>query len=73
MNELREKGTYTDHMKNAFVTKTFPNHHTIATGFYTESHGVIDATVYVDNKTIGDSAQLFQYDKNILPIWVSHY
>ncbi|XP_043272523.1 ectonucleotide pyrophosphatase/phosphodiesterase family member 5-like [Venturia canescens] len=69
MNGVKNNGTYADYMINAFVTKTYPNHHTIATGFYTETHGVLDTIVYVANKTIGDSPELFQYDKNILPIW----
>lgn len=71
MRHLKNAGTHTDRMINAFTTKTYPNHHTIATGYYTESHGVIDAEVDMANKTIKDSAELFHYDPNILPIWVS--
>lgn len=32
MNELRFNNTYSDYMRNVFPTKTFPNHHSIATG-----------------------------------------
>lgn len=32
MNELRTNGSTTDYLKNEFPTKTFVNHHSIATG-----------------------------------------
>ncbi|KAK1134725.1 hypothetical protein K0M31_007505 [Melipona bicolor] len=47
MNKLKHEGTYTDYMMNIFVTKTFPNHHTMATGLYAETHGVVDNEFYV--------------------------
>ena len=33
-------------MNNAYVTLTFPNHYTIATGMYEENHGVISNRMY---------------------------
>ena len=30
----------TKHLINTFVTKTFPNHFTLVTGLYEESHGI---------------------------------
>ena len=33
-------------VKNTFITKTFPNHYTIATGLYEENHGVIANNMY---------------------------
>ncbi|KAL7298220.1 hypothetical protein TKK_0009211 [Trichogramma kaykai] len=71
MNELRMKGIFADHMRNVFVTKTFPNHHTISTGMYVENHGVIDSE-YLDvksNKTVKYSYDLYHYNNGILPIW----
>ena len=28
-------------LKNVFLTKTFPNHYSILTGLYAESHGIV--------------------------------
>ncbi|KAJ8676692.1 hypothetical protein QAD02_012479 [Eretmocerus hayati] len=71
LQQLKNDGTYADYMKNVFVTKTFPNHHTISTGFYVETHGVVDSEFYDEklNKTIKYSEELFHYNNDILPIW----
>ncbi|XP_044011173.1 bis(5'-adenosyl)-triphosphatase ENPP4-like isoform X2 [Aphidius gifuensis] len=70
MKKIKEEGTYSDYMKNIFITKTFPNHHTIATGFYAETHGVIDSNYLTqDNKIMNMSQEMYAYNKNILPIW----
>lgn len=45
MNKLRGEGTYTA-FQPRFATKTFPNHYTIVTGLYPESHGIIANTFY---------------------------
>ncbi|KAL0102054.1 hypothetical protein PUN28_018535 [Cardiocondyla obscurior] len=71
LNHLKMEGTYTDYMMNIYVTKTFPNHHTMATGFYAESHGVIDNEFFDSSKNniTKYSYELYHYNKNILPIW----
>jgi ectonucleotide pyrophosphatase/phosphodiesterase family protein 5 len=71
---LKIKGTYADYMKNVFITKTFPNHQTIATGLFVESHGVIDSEFYDQkaNKLIKYSEELYHYNNNIHPIWVCY-
>lgn len=71
MNKLKYQGTYVDYMKNIFVTKTFPNHHTMATGLYAETHGVVDNEFYdpVSKNTTKYSYNLYHYNNNILPIW----
>lgn len=33
-------------VRTAFVTKTFPDHYTIATGLYEESHGIVSNSMY---------------------------
>lgn len=30
----------------SYPSKTFPNHYTIATGMYPESHGIVDNSIY---------------------------
>uniref|UniRef100_A0A915IF18 Uncharacterized protein n=1 Tax=Romanomermis culicivorax TaxID=13658 RepID=A0A915IF18_ROMCU len=43
-----------DGMQSTFVTSTFPNHYTMATGLYQESHGIVANQIYDKNakKTI---------------------
>lgn len=44
---LINEGVYVkDGIKNAFITKTFPNHWTLVTGMYEESHGLIGNVMY---------------------------
>ncbi|EJD73685.1 type I phosphodiesterase/nucleotide pyrophosphatase [Loa loa] len=42
-------GTTAEYMYGTYPTKTFPNHYSIATGLYPESHGIVDNVIY-DNR-----------------------
>ncbi|KAJ3662358.1 hypothetical protein Zmor_006712 [Zophobas morio] len=71
MKSLRKLGSYSDYLINVFPTKTFPNHHSIATGLYPEVHGVIGNS-YFDtstNKEVHISYDMFHYDDSVVPIW----
>uniref|UniRef100_A0A452VK50 Alkaline phosphodiesterase I n=1 Tax=Ursus maritimus TaxID=29073 RepID=A0A452VK50_URSMA len=46
ISKLKNCGTYTKNMKPVYPTKTFPNHYSIVTGLYPESHGIIDNKIY---------------------------
>ncbi|XP_077367574.1 ectonucleotide pyrophosphatase/phosphodiesterase family member 1-like [Festucalex cinctus] len=46
INKLRALGTTTSHMRPVYPTKTFPNHYSIVTGLYPESHGIVDNKMY---------------------------
>ncbi|XP_077443307.1 ectonucleotide pyrophosphatase/phosphodiesterase family member 1 [Stigmatopora argus] len=46
INKLRALGTSTPHMRPMYPTKTFPNHYSIVTGLYPESHGIVDNKMY---------------------------
>ncbi|CAK7299768.1 Ectonucleotide pyrophosphatase/phosphodiesterase family member 1 [Vulpes lagopus] len=46
INKLKNCGTYTKNMRPVYPTKTFPNHYSIVTGLYPESHGIIDNKIY---------------------------
>ncbi|XP_054474518.1 ectonucleotide pyrophosphatase/phosphodiesterase family member 1 [Anoplopoma fimbria] len=46
INKLRNVGTTTPYMRPVYPTKTFPNHYTIVTGLYPESHGIVDNKMY---------------------------
>lgn len=71
MSKLKAEGTHVEYMMNIFVTKTFPNHHTMATGLYAETHGVVDNEFYdpATRNVTKYSYKLYHYNNNILPIW----
>ncbi|XP_067427742.1 ectonucleotide pyrophosphatase/phosphodiesterase family member 1 [Thunnus thynnus] len=46
INKLRNYGTTTPYMRPVYPTKTFPNHYSIVTGLYPESHGIVDNKMY---------------------------
>uniref|UniRef100_A0A0N4UJ63 Ectonucleotide pyrophosphatase/phosphodiesterase family member 2 n=1 Tax=Dracunculus medinensis TaxID=318479 RepID=A0A0N4UJ63_DRAME len=46
---LQECGTYSKYMLPSYPSKTFPNHYTISTGLFPESHGIIDNYMYDRN------------------------
>ncbi|PNI87213.1 ENPP1 isoform 2 [Pan troglodytes] len=46
ISKLKKCGTYTKNMRPVYPTKTFPNHYSIVTGLYPESHGIIDNKMY---------------------------
>lgn len=69
--QLKKQGTYADFLYNVFPTKTFPNHHSIATGLFAETHGVIDNTFW-DPKTkkkLHLDYEMYHYNDEIVPIW----
>ncbi|XP_007190933.2 ectonucleotide pyrophosphatase/phosphodiesterase family member 1 [Balaenoptera acutorostrata] len=46
ISKLKTCGTYAKNMRPVYPTKTFPNHYSIVTGLYPESHGLIDNKMY---------------------------
>ncbi|XP_059212245.1 ectonucleotide pyrophosphatase/phosphodiesterase family member 1 [Centropristis striata] len=50
INKLRHNGTTTPYMRPVYPTKTFPNHYSIVTGLYPESHGIVDNKMYDVNQ-----------------------
>lgn len=50
INKLRNSGTTTPYMRPVYPTKTFPNHYSIVTGLYPESHGIVDNKMYDVNR-----------------------
>ncbi|KAJ7988030.1 hypothetical protein DPEC_G00319400 [Dallia pectoralis] len=50
ISKLRSCGTTTPYMRPVYPTKTFPNHYTIVTGLYPESHGIVDNNMYDVNR-----------------------
>ncbi|XP_071089311.1 glycerophosphocholine cholinephosphodiesterase ENPP6-like [Haliotis cracherodii] len=45
-DDFARHGVKLPYMNNSFVTKTFPNHYTMITGLWEESHGITDNYMY---------------------------
>nr|KAG5708920.1 hypothetical protein BaRGS_009329 [Batillaria attramentaria] len=79
-DRVRSNGVIAERgLKNAFLTKTLPNHFTIATGLWEESHGIVGNTMYdpvlkekfvVTNKSAMSDPRWF--DVGAEPIWVTN-
>lgn len=41
-----ENGVHVKQLTNVFITKTYPNHYTMVTGLYAESHGIVANEMY---------------------------
>lgn len=66
-------------LQNAFITKTFPNHYTLVTGLYEESHGIVANEMYDPqfNETFSltdpeDVIKSKWFDDGGEPIWVTN-
>uniref|UniRef100_A0A8C1EGV2 Ectonucleotide pyrophosphatase/phosphodiesterase 1 n=1 Tax=Cyprinus carpio carpio TaxID=630221 RepID=A0A8C1EGV2_CYPCA len=66
INKLRKCGTSTPYMRPAYPTKTFPNHYTIVTGLYPESHGIVDNKMYDVTRNASFSLKA---DEKFNPAW----
>lgn len=72
MNELRMNSTRAEYLRNVFPTKTFPNHHSIATGVFPEQHGVMANSLYDSelSMAMNYSFPLYHFKNEIKPIWI---
>ncbi|XP_054162169.1 uncharacterized protein LOC128960123 [Oppia nitens] len=69
---LRATGV-SGHMISQFITKTFPNHQSIATGFFEESHGIVSNEFY-DPKydavfDVDTSPDIWWTEFPVTPVW----
>lgn len=74
---LKKIGSHANYVKNTFATVTFPNHWSIVTGLYQESHGILNNQMFdpLFNMTFNNGIKSMNsvwYDPfNIAqPIWV---
>lgn len=76
LNALASSGVRAEYMENVYVTKTYPNHFSIATGYYEESHGVVGNEMYdpVLNETfeITNTETKWWDNGRVVPIWVAN-
>lgn len=70
-----KEGVFIEHVKNVFITKTFPNHYSIVTGLYEESHGIVANSMFdtATKKYFSDfnDKDPFWWNEAI-PIWVTN-
>ena len=68
-------------VKNVFVTKTMPNHYSLVTGLYEESHGIVDNRfydpVYNDTFAISTTMENIKWwngtgTQKVEPLWVTN-
>uniref|UniRef100_A0A803V5P3 bis(5'-adenosyl)-triphosphatase n=1 Tax=Ficedula albicollis TaxID=59894 RepID=A0A803V5P3_FICAL len=75
LQEFIEDGVLVREVTNSFITKTFPNHYTIVTGLYEESHGIVANDMYdADAKKVFsqfNDSDPFWWDEAV-PIWVTN-
>ncbi|XP_023117297.1 bis(5'-adenosyl)-triphosphatase enpp4 [Amphiprion ocellaris] len=43
---LYSQGVLVEQLTNVFITKTYPNHYSLVTGLYAESHGIVSSNMY---------------------------
>jgi ectonucleotide pyrophosphatase/phosphodiesterase family protein 5 len=72
LNRFKSDGTHAPFVRNVFPTKTFPNHQSIATGLFPESHGVLGNEVYDPTlkKVLAFGSEMYN-TQGITPVWVS--
>lgn len=78
--KLKQNGSYADYIYSSFATITFPNHWTMVTGVYEETHGIVHNDMYdpVLKKTFGpadaesQTIDWYGQNKKIEPIWVTN-
>ena len=79
-NTLKNMGAHADYIINSFSTITFPNHWSIVTGLYEESHGIIQNNMFdpVLNKTFtytdpqSQTIEWFGQNRLAEPIWATN-
>ncbi|KAH3831572.1 uncharacterized protein LOC127876504 isoform X2 [Dreissena polymorpha] len=75
IQRLRNCGVHTQYMRAVYPTLTFPNHYTIVTGLYPESHGIVGNSMYdpTHNGTfsIGGAGKFNSYWWQGEPLWTT--
>ncbi|XP_009862817.1 PREDICTED: ectonucleotide pyrophosphatase/phosphodiesterase family member 5 [Apaloderma vittatum] len=72
-----ENGVHVKQVTNVFLTKTYPNHYTMVTGLYAESHGIVANEMYdpILNETFSLNTMDIHNSKfweQASPIWVTN-
>uniref|UniRef100_A0A6A7G7H3 Bis(5'-adenosyl)-triphosphatase enpp4-like n=1 Tax=Hirondellea gigas TaxID=1518452 RepID=A0A6A7G7H3_9CRUS len=71
--KMLHSGSHPGRLSNQYPTKTFPNHFSMATGLFVESHGVVGNKFYdidLDETLRNSDNRFFQQNKDVEPIWI---
>lgn len=73
-DELIASGVQAKYIKDVFITKTFPNHFTLVTGLYEESHGVTGNAMYdpAYNQSFGMNFTDPKWWNGGEPVWIAN-
>lgn len=74
---LMREGVKVERVENAYITKTFPNHYSLVTGLYAETHGIVANEMYdpVLNRSFSmetDSIYDPRWWEEAVPLWVTN-
>ncbi|KAK2856478.1 hypothetical protein Q5P01_005213 [Channa striata] len=75
-NILIREGVMVEHVENAYITKTLPNHYSLVTGLYAETHGIVANEMYDPalNRSFSmetDSIYDSRWWEEAVPLWVT--
>lgn len=73
---LMDEGARVEKVENTYITKTYPNHHSLVTGLYPETHGIVANEMFdpVMNRSFSmetDSMYDPRWWEEAEPLWVS--
>lgn len=73
-NALMDEGVKVEKVENAYITKTFPNHYSLVTGLYAETHGIVANEMFdpVLNQSFSmETASMYdsRWWEEAVPIW----
>ncbi|XP_070705889.1 ectonucleotide pyrophosphatase/phosphodiesterase family member 5 [Pempheris klunzingeri] len=73
---LIDEGVKVEQVENAYITKTFPNHYSLVTGLFAETHGIVANEMYdpVLNQSFSmetNSIYESQWWEEAVPLWVT--
>ncbi|XP_038582639.1 ectonucleotide pyrophosphatase/phosphodiesterase family member 5 [Micropterus salmoides] len=73
---LINEGVTVEHVESAYITKTFPNHYSLVTGLYAETHGIVANEMYDPalNRSFSmetDSIYDSRWWDEAVPLWVT--
>ncbi|XP_037100831.1 ectonucleotide pyrophosphatase/phosphodiesterase family member 5 isoform X1 [Syngnathus acus] len=73
---LMQEGVTVEQVKNVYITKTLPNHYSLVTGLYAETHGIVANDMFdpVLNRSFSmetESLYESQWWEQAVPLWVT--
>lgn len=76
LDSFKKEGVYADYVINVIPTETFPNHVSLATGLYPESHGMVSNEMYdpvfKESFKMGMTDPKWWWNDDNEPIWYTN-